>query len=203
MAMKRIRIFVDHANFDISWKEAMQQSGARFAWEEFPKVLVNHLISAAYVKAGEVDLRGITVYASLHPKPAQKDLNFEHWLKNGLDQLPGYTVKCSYRQEQNGRCNQGHTTKSFVEKGVDTKIVCDMMALAMRDLYEVGVVVSNDSDLVPSIECLQDILDRQIVHVGFKNSGQLIRSAAWSHLLLDEMVNELKSAARSGQVARR
>lgn len=190
--MKRIRVFVDHANFDCAWKEAMHGSGARFAWEKFPEVLVKRLVAAGYAKEGEADLRGISVYASLHPKPTELDLRFEHWLKRGLDQMPGYTVKLSYRQEQHGRCKQGHPTIEFVEKGVDTKIVCDMMALAMRDLYDLGVIVSNDSDLVPSVECVQDVMDRQIVHVGFKSSGVMIRSAAWSHLLLDEMADELK-----------
>src|SRR3712207_5220729 len=98
--MKRIRVFVDHANFDNSWKEAIQKSGMRFAWDKFPEVLLRHLIEAGYVKATEAELRGITVYASLHPKPSQTDPAFEHWLKTRLDQLPGYTVKYSYRQEQ-------------------------------------------------------------------------------------------------------
>ncbi|HEX8572995.1 MAG TPA: NYN domain-containing protein [Allosphingosinicella sp.] len=190
--MKRIRVFVDHANFDCGWKDAMRKSGMRFAWDKFPAVLVSHLAEAGYVREAEADLRGITVYASLHPKPSAMDVAFERWLKTGLDQMPGYTVKYSYRQEQNGRCKEGHPTKDFVEKGVDTKIVCDMMALAMRDLYDLGVIVSDDSDLVPSVECVQDVLDRQIVHVGFKNSGMMIRSAAWSHLLLDQMADELK-----------
>jgi uncharacterized LabA/DUF88 family protein len=190
--MKRIRVFVDHANFHCAWKEAMRGSGIRFAWSKFPHVLLDRLSSAGFVKADEADLRGIAVYASLHPKPDQKDRNFEHWLRTKLDQLPSYTVKYSYRQEQNGRCKQGHITKEYVEKGVDTKIVCDMMALAMRDLYDLGVIVSADSDLVPSVECVQDVLDRQIVHLGFKRSGELIRSAAWSHLLFDDMVQVLQ-----------
>lgn len=172
----------------------MQGSGTRFAWDKFPSVLMRGLVSAGFVKEDDSELRGITVYASLHPKPEQKHREFEHWLKATLDQLPGYTVKTSYRQEQNGRCKQGHPTKEFVEKGVDTKIVCDMMALAMRDLYDIGIIVSDDSDLVPSVECVQDILDKQIVHVGFKRFGELIRSAAWSHLLLDTMAADLKDA---------
>lgn len=174
----------------------MQGSATRFAWDKFPNVLMRHLILAGFVKDEQGDLRGITVYASLHPKPEQRHLEFEHWLKTGLDQLPAYTVKTSYRQEQSGRCKQGHPTREFVEKGVDTKIVCDMMALAMRDLYDLGVIVSDDSDLVPSVECVQDILDKQIVHLGFKRSGELIRSAAWSHLLLDAMMDDLKEASR-------
>lgn len=172
----------------------MQGGGIRFAWDRFPGVLMRSLTCAGFVKEEQAELRGITVYASLHPKPEQKDREFEHWLKVGLDQLPGYTVKTSYRQEQSGRCKQGHLTKEFVEKGVDTKIVCDMMALAMRDLYDIGIIVSDDSDLVPSVECVQDILDKQIVHVGFKRSGELIRSAAWSHLLLDSIAADLKCA---------
>ena len=57
------------------------------------------------------------------------------------------------------------------------------------------MIVSDDADLVPSVECVQDILDKQIVHLGFKRSGQLHRSAAWSHILLHSMVDELMEPA--------
>lgn len=71
-----------------------------------------------------------------------------------------------------------------------------MLSLGMRELYDIGVIISDDADLVPSVECVQDILDKQIVHLGFKNSGQLIRSAAWSHLLLEDVLDELKGPSK-------
>ena len=86
-------------------------------------------------------------------------------------------------------------SRHYVEKGVDTKIACDMLSLAMRGLYDIGAIISDDADLVPSVEAIQDILDKQIVHVGFEDSGQMLRSAAWGHVLLDGLVGALMNSA--------
>lgn len=192
--MKRIRVFVDHANFEIAWREEIGEDGPHIAWEQLPKLIFDQLANKGFIEKQHADLRGITVYASTHPEPDEHDAKYEQWLKFKLDQLPSYTVKTSVRQRQ--LCNHGHNAVHFVEKGVDTKIACDMLSLAMRDLYDLGVIISDDSDLVPSVECVQDILDRQIVHLGFRNSGQIIRSAAWGHLLLDNMKNQLRGKKR-------
>ena len=188
--MLRVRIFVDHANFDRSWKDNVKN--ARMDWGKLPGVIMKRLGKMEYLSDSQLEHRGITVYASIHPQPAEADLRYEHWLRFTLDQLPGYTVKFSTRQLQTGRCEKGHPTSQFVEKGVDTKIACDMLSAAIRDSYDIGVVLSNDADLIPSIECVQDVLDRRFVHVGLDRSGQYIRSAAWGHILLDSAIEELK-----------
>ncbi|HEY0411838.1 MAG TPA: NYN domain-containing protein [Allosphingosinicella sp.] len=192
----RVRIFVDHANFDIAWRHEVGSCGGDLAWEELPGVIMNHLSSINYLQRAEMELRGISVYASTRQPGRQEDRHFDHWLRFELDQLPGYTVKISPRQRRVERCDKGHESVHYVEKGVDTKIVCDMMALAMRDLYDVAVVISDDSDLVPSVECVQDVLDKHVVHVGFERSGAQIRSAAWSHLLLDNMISQMVQPPR-------
>jgi uncharacterized LabA/DUF88 family protein len=188
-------MFVDHANFDSSWRE-VSKPRARLDWAKLPAIILARLAEMDYLKSSEMEHRGITVYASIHPQPSQADLRYEHWLRFELDQLPGYTVKFATRQLQTGRCNEGHATSQFVEKGVDTKIACDMLASAIRDGYDVGVIMSNDADLIPSIECVQDVLDRRFVHVGFGKPGQYIRSAAWGHIKLDDVIEDLTVEAK-------
>lgn len=190
--MIRVRIFVDYANFDSTWQR-MAGRGDRLDWGKLPQTIVSQLSQIGYLKNEVIEHRGITVYASIHPQPSEADIRHERWLRFTLDQLPGYTVKFSTRQLQTGRCNKGHETSQFVEKGVDTKIACDMLAAAIRDAYDVGVILSNDADLIPSVECVQDVLDRRVVHVGLGEQGQYIRSAAWGHIRLDSLLDELKA----------
>ncbi len=194
--MKKVRIFIDHANFDIAWQEEWGDGSPHIAWDRLPGVIMERLARRSFVRKGDAELRGVSVYASTHPKPNEHDEKREHWLKYVLDQMPSYTVKTSVKQRQ--PCDHGMHKEHFVEKGVDTMLVCDMLSLAMRDFYDVGVVISNDADLIPSIETVQTVLDRQMVHVGFRNSGQAIRSAAWGHLLLDDMKSDLKGPPRKG-----
>jgi uncharacterized LabA/DUF88 family protein len=78
----------------------------------------------------------------------------------------------------------------MVEKGVDTQIVTDLFAGAINRTYDVAILVSNDSDFCPAIETIQDRLDKQIIHVGFRRGGDEIRSHCWSHVILDGSVAE-------------
>ena len=52
------------------------------------------------------------------------------------------------------------------------------------------MLVSNDSDFFPAIETIQDRLDKQFVHIGFRRGGDEIHSACWSHIVLDGNVAE-------------
>jgi uncharacterized LabA/DUF88 family protein len=198
--MKRVRIFVDHQNFTIGWRKRSSLEGFEIRWERLPHLVMSELEKREFLNSRDAELRGVTVYASVDPRVNCTKGTEHHFLKYELDQLPSYTVKISDRQER--RCSHDPTVTHTVEKGVDTKIVCDMLALAMRDHYDVGVIISDDADLVPSVQCVQDILDRQIVHLGFQNSKcQDIRSAAWGHIIIDSFVNGLKGPrklARSG-----
>lgn len=58
------------------------------------------------------------------------------------------------------------------EKGVDVKLATDLLKL--RDIYEVGIVVSGDGDYVPAVETVKD-WGKHIVNVSFlkKNGGVL------------------------------
>ena len=73
----------------------------------------------------------------------------------------------------------------MIEKGVDSSIVTDLFGGAINNSYDIAVLVSNDSDYVPAIRTIQDRLNKQIVHVGFRQGGDYVRTAAWSHIFLD------------------
>ncbi len=78
----------------------------------------------------------------------------------------------------------------MVEKGIDASIVTDLFDGAINDAYDIAVLVSNDSDFVPAIKTIQERLNKQVIHVGFQRGGDHVRTAAWSHIILDGAVAE-------------
>jgi uncharacterized LabA/DUF88 family protein len=196
--MARVRIFIDHDNFDVSWQRYV---GGGVDWKKFSRVVIERLAYSQFVDPSRVELKGILVYASLHPRPREQEVKFEHWLRYRLGQQPGYTVKLSTRHIIKQQCDQGHSNTFYSSKGVDTKITCDMLSLAMRDTYDLGILLSDDSDLIPAVEFVQDALDRRIVHLGFEKSGQNVRCATWGHVLLDDIAPELTLPTKSAAPA--
>jgi len=43
------------------------------------------------------------------------------------------------------------------EKGIDVKLAIDLVTMAVADLYDVGILVSCDTDLAPAVEALLDL----------------------------------------------
>jgi uncharacterized LabA/DUF88 family protein len=137
-----------------------------------------------------LQFKGVNVYASVNPDPQGKDAGLKSFLHKVLNQMVGYNVHVFDRKERQSTDANGHTVIRTVEKGVDTRIVTDLFTGAIDGSYNVALLISNDSDFCPAIQTIQDRLDKQIIHVGFRRGGDEIRSACWSHVLLDGSVAE-------------
>lgn len=48
------------------------------------------------------------------------------------------------------------------EKGVDVALAVDLVLMAAKDEYDVGVVVSNDTDLLPALEAVLELEDSTV-----------------------------------------
>lgn len=72
----------------------------------------------------------------------------------------------------------------YFEKGVDVRLAVDIVTMAQAKKYDVGIVISSDTDLIPAMQAAQK-LKRRIVYVGFEHqpSLALIRQADRSRLL--------------------
>lgn len=195
--MIRVRVFVDHSNVKSAW-QARFGDRAKIAWSRLPDVLLGGLKSLPAFKDCELDLRGVNVYASCHPHPSEAQRREEEWLRFDLDTLPAFTVKVIPRQLQKNGKKTGDDP--YVEKGVDVKLACDMLSGAFKGAYDVAVLITEDADFAPAIECVQE-LDRQVVHVWFGGRGKHDRAAAWSHLLLDDFVKQLRADSAKPKAA--
>jgi uncharacterized LabA/DUF88 family protein len=53
------------------------------------------------------------------------------------------------------------------EKMLDTHIATDLIGDATFDAYDIALLVSEDSDFIPAVEFVQEMRNKQVVHVGF------------------------------------
>lgn len=123
--------------------------------------------------------------------------DFERWLDEELDPIPGFQVHefSIITKVEARRCGECKNSigKSEVVKGLNTQIACDMLSQAVRDSYDIGVIMMSDPELVPSVVCVQEIFDKQIIHIGPRSEGDALRSAAWGHLMFENLVPSLMS----------
>jgi hypothetical protein len=194
--MLAVRVFIDFWNFQLCWNNAFPydktkgESPTKIDWRGLPSVLMNELPAALGGQKDQLLFKGINVYASVNPDPTSKDGPLKNFLVKTLNQMVGYQVHVSDRKERHSTDANGNHVVRMVEKGVDTRIVTELFSGAINNTYQVAILISNDSDFCPAIATIQDRLDKQIVHVGFRQGGDEIRSACWSHIVLDGSVAE-------------
>ncbi len=79
------------------------------------------------------------------------------------------------------------STRRAIQKEVDVALGCTMVVQAMKDSYDVAVVVSGDRDFVPAIEMVQDAGKRVEVASFEQNFSQALLRVADTYHKLDPM----------------
>ena len=62
------------------------------------------------------------------------------------------------------------------EKMLDTFIATDLIGDATFDAYDIALILSEDSDFVPAVEFVQEMRNKQVIHVGFGGHSNELRS---------------------------
>lgn len=189
-AMANVKLHIDFWNLQLSWNSYFGvRSGhapVRLGWRNLPAILVSELPTILGAGTPFVH-KGTRVYASVNPEKGGRDEPLKKFLFGTLGQFTGYQVMVRDRHSKTDGCPHCHKEiKRTIEKGVDTSIVSDLFDGAINDAYDVAVLISNDLDFVPPVQMIQDRLQKQVVHVGFKSGGHHLRTACWGHLLLDD-----------------
>lgn len=188
----RIRIFIDQANLDLTMRSQAKRRGVSwngFDWTKLTRWLVQQTESVCQL--GSAVHEGTRVYASFDQSDPNH-ANRRKWLQ-WLDRQPGIQVVTSQlRPRPSPTCQQCHRSiddcpncgarlKLRVEKGVDTAIVTDMVALAWQGAYNIAVLASSDSDFVPVVQLL-DQRGLKVVQAGFPPGGDELRRACWGQI---------------------
>lgn len=194
--MANVKIFVDFWNFQLAWNDHIKpdkgsgQPYVKIDWRNLPNVLIDELPSVLGLTTN-LAYKGTQVYASVDPRPGSADAGLKRFLHTVLGQMTGYRVHVRDRRFKRDSCPHcNNEINRMVEKGIDSSIITDLFSGAINNAYDVAMLVSNDSDFAPAIETIQERLNKQIIHVGFKAGGDHVRTAAWSHIILDGSVAE-------------
>jgi uncharacterized LabA/DUF88 family protein len=184
----RVRIFVDFWNFSLSLRR--EDDSYMIDWQKVAPTLmqeaekvINHISPASY--------EAMHVYGSYDPNKPD-DAKFKNWFTTWLDRQAGvHTVmlerqkkknhpKCPVCQAETINCHAcGADMRGTEEKGVDTRIVTDMISLAWSNGYDAAVLVSSDRDFVPVADFLQT-RGIKVVHAAFPPSGSLLSQKCWA-----------------------
>lgn len=184
----RVRIFIDFWNFTLSVKS--HDATFQIDWNALGPMLTQQVGSLTRLPA---TFEALHVYGSFDPgKPA--DTKLKGWFASWLDRQPGVQVVLLERQRkaQPPKCPHCQTTvpscpncsgdmRGSEEKGIDTRIVTDMVSLAWADAYDAAVLVSADRDFVPAAEFLQS-RGVKVIHGGFPPKGFHLSQKCWASI---------------------
>jgi len=78
------------------------------------------------------------------------------------------------------KCGEKQTFRSHIQKGVDTRIVVDMVTMAVRDSYDTAILVSGDSDLAEAVNFIREHTNKQVENACVPGKGwaRTLREAA-------------------------
>lgn len=199
----RVRIFVDFWNFSLSLRD--EDDAFRVDWRPIGPLLT--------IEAGKLvdptansSFEGLHVYSSIDPNKSQ-DVKLKNWLTNSLDKMPGTHVvvlerqkkrsfpKCPSCQNEVIKCPScAADMRGTEEKGVDTRMVTDMISLAWSNAYDVAMLVSADRDFVPVAEFLQT-KGIKVVHGCFPPKGSHLSQKCWGNLNLAKLMPSFQKSA--------
>lgn len=184
----RVRVFVDFWNYTLAMRDTDPEF--RTDWSVF-----GPQIALAAAKTVDPTLnhtfRGMSVHGSYD---SSKDARLMNWATTVLNRFPG--VSASFSQQRKKRsapsCPRCHSTivrcpecdsdmRGNEEKGVDVHMTVEMISLAMRDNYDIAVLVSSDRDFIPVTEFLESrgII---VIHGAFGNMGAQLTQSCWARI---------------------
>lgn len=196
----RVRVFIDFWNFTLSVKK--EDSDFKIDWRKVGPLFAGE--AAKLVDANSVCVfEGQHVYGSYDPANS-KDNKLKHWFSNTLDKMAGTNVVVVERQRKKGHvkcpkcqtetklCSScGADLRGTEEKGVDTRIVTDMISLAWANSYDVAMLVSSDKDFVPVAEFLQ-IKGIKVIHGAFPPVGSDLSQNCWGNVAIPRLMQQFK-----------
>ena len=140
-------LFIDSSNFYFHSKKLLKTTSLKFNWAS--------LITALYKKCinDDTDTKLIMAYyyAGI-PDPRVDNDGYKKQKKflNAISSIPYVKVKTGY-------VLRNKITGQNMEKGVDTMIAVDMVFKAMKDDYDIAILVSADGDFQYSIDIVQEV----------------------------------------------
>ncbi len=171
----KVAVYIDGNNLYHKLKDLKIENTTEFDYRGFSDFLARgrEIISYRYYVGA--------VKAKEGNKKAEKMRSEQQKLFNNL-KTQGFCIKRGYLMENNGK---------FHEKGVDVKIAIDMLIGAYEKRYDVAIIISSDTDLIPAIKHIK-YLKKEIEYIGFSHSPSfgLQKNVTLSRLLIRDDVEK-------------
>ena len=197
-AIVRTMVFVDFWNFTLSLGQGFHTN-----WVGLGQWMTERACQSLGLAPGSYLFEGMMVYTSFDPGSGAKHRN---WATGWLAGQPNVGVVCLERRRrippncrncgtQISNCPSCNFPLSgTTEKGVDTFLATDMIRLAWEDAYEIAVLVTSDSDLVPCVDYLVNQRNRRVIQAGFPPRGVEISKACSSSFDVGALREEIRRA---------
>ena len=130
-------------------------------------------------------------------------------LTRTIQQELGYTMvpilRRTPREDQLHSCNfTAGGIPIAPEKMLDTQIATDLIGDATFDVYDIALIVSEDSDFVPAVDFVQEMRNKHVVHVGFGGYSNDLRSKCHHRIDLgrDRLFRRMQRSANAANGAK-
>lgn len=193
----KIMCFLDFWNYELTLAgpEGLEP-GFLTDWYKLPEVLVQQsgLLLERKVLYERLFIAGSYNAAS------SKDAKLYHWASSVLARIPGVSIDFSQRQQRKtGPKCTGENHCEIVEcpvckasmlgtqeKGVDTRIVTEMLDTALTGQCDALVLVSADKDFIPAVEKLYN-KNIKCIHAFFPENGFELGKRCWGSFNLFDL----------------
>lgn len=185
---ERVMVFIDGNNLYHSLKHVMGRTNLDF--HEFTNRLVK----------GRQLIRVYYYNAPLNREDDEEKYRQQQSFFDSLDTVPYLTKKFGRLEKRLVRQTLPDGTfvsaPTYVEKGVDTFIVIDMLSHAYKDNYDTAILVSGDEDFAVLVENIKDL--GKHVEVANLGGSYILRQAADKYVLIDkDMLEGIQQPDRS------
>jgi len=175
---ERVMVFIDGNNLYHSLKHVMGRTNLDF--NEFSRRLV-----------GDRQLIRVYYYnAPLNREDDEDKFRQQQSFFDSLDTVPYLTKKFGRLEKRLVKQTLPDGTfvsvPTYVEKGVDTFIVIDMLSHAFKDHFDTAVLVSGDEDFAVLVENVKDL--GKHVEVANLGGSYILRQAADKYVLIDKNI---------------
>ncbi len=177
-AQKRIAVYVDGFNLYFGLKDSKWK---RHYWLDIWQLSLNLIRSGNLVVA-----KYFTANVKGNP---QKELRQQVFLAALTHHRPSLQIIRGHYLLKRWQCRScGAVWHAAEEKRTDVNIATNLIADAYEDVFDVAILVSADSDLVPPIEMIRSLWPAKRIVVAFppKRSSKDLRSVAHNIFYINE-----------------
>lgn len=158
MDEKRVLIIIDGSNLYHKFKDLGIENKTYFEYSKFCDWLARgrNIISKGYYVGAVRTKQG-------------DEASFRLWknqvrLFNHLNSpKQGFYIKRGYLMRSDGK---------YHEKGVDVQMAVDLLVGAYENKYDVAIIISSDTDLIPAIKKIKN-LGKEVEYIGFAHKPSL------------------------------